>query len=135
MNDPYIQPEALFKFAGEPDAIPAEQKNRFWGFLNKQLAFANWDKEDLLIMEEELAQLKIREMAAYTEDQLVDMDDSSAYSQVGLIAKGLMTLGKNGFLVRQSRTTSSSYEMKGNNEQKSKLRNLFTPKNGEKGTQ
>ena len=137
MSDAAQYTENLMKYAGTPDGIPKTQLDKFWGYINKQLAFANWDERDILVMEENLKQQELREMMNMTEDELADLDDTNpGWDQVFLISKGLMTLGKNGFLVKQSRTHSAEYKMdNGSREKGNKVVDFFTPKKQEGETQ
>lgn len=134
MEDEGVYTDNLMRYAGSPDGIPKEENEKFWGYLNKQLAFANWSNIDIIVMEETLKQKEITEMIGQTEDELSTQQDIYPnWDQVFLVSKGLMTLGRDGFLVKQSRSTTnnSSYEMKEAGASKNKFLNMLQPKKEE----
>ncbi len=106
MKNKVLLEDSVFKYAGSPDHIPNKYYEKFWGFLNKQLAFANWSNTDILNIQEELAIQQIREMQRKRRYELRNLDEEG-WGQTWIISYGLATLGKDGFLLKQYRTHES----------------------------
>ncbi len=102
--------DSVFKYAGTPDHIPREYYEKHWGFVNKQLAFANWSWEDILNIQEELEIQQIKEMQKMKRYQLKHMDEDG-WGQTWIVSYGLATLGRDGFLLKQYRTQESKIHM------------------------
>ena len=121
-----INPDDLIKYAGTPDGIPKALKEKYWGYLNKQLAFAKWNQTDRMVMEETLRQQELKEMANLTEEELL-ANTNAGWDQIKLVAMGAMSLGEGGFLIKQSRTNEQKYNF-GEGEQSRKFMDRFSKK-------
>jgi len=98
----------VIKYAGTPDHIPKEYYDKHWGFLNKQLAFANWSYEDIENIQEELRIQKVKHMTSRRRYELKELDEAG-WGQTWIVSYGLATLGKDGFLIKQYRTQETRY--------------------------
>lgn len=126
-----IGADNLMKFAGVPDGIPDRILDKFWGYLNKQNSFANWSYADEIRIEEDLRCIELHELMGYTEDELIDCDaDIPDIDQVIHVARGMATLGKNGYLLKQARTSNANYNTTTNNNSTgNNMLDYLSPKN------
>jgi|GEM_PF-4367734 len=132
-----IGADNLMKFAGVPDGIPDKILNKFWGYLNKQNSFANWSTADEIRIEEDLRCIELHELMSHTEDELIDCDaEIPDIDQVIHVAKGMATLGKNGYLLKQARTSNANYNTTtSNNSTGSNVLDYLSPKNNQGDSQ
>lgn len=96
--------DSLFIYAGTPDGIPDELLKTDFGFLNKQLSFANWDKEDVENIIEDIRIDFLHTITRLKRYQLRGLSTKHLRQKM-IIAKGLASLGKDGFLIRQATTS------------------------------
>jgi len=95
---------SFFMYAGTPSGIPRNLLETHFGVLNKQLAFAQWDSTDVDNIEEEIQIERLKTLIKCRRYELKGFN-AEIYRQMAIIAKGLASLGKEGFLLKQATTS------------------------------
>lgn len=98
-----IQQMDVISYAGTPNGIPAEELNANWGSLNKQLAFSNLSRDEILDIEDLLRISELRSMSSKRDFELRSIDVKGA-GQGLIITKCLSSLGRDGFLIKRATT-------------------------------
>ena len=96
--------ESLFKYAGTPIGFPSELLETHFGVLNKQLAFANWDEADVDNIAEDIMIDYLRTITSRRRYVLKGIN-FEIFRQIKLIAMGLASLGKRGYLLDKATTS------------------------------
>lgn len=111
----------IIAYAGTPNGIPQSELDKNWGPLNKQLAFSNLSKDDILDIQD---YLRIRELksSSVVRDYELSRLDQRGTDQSTIISKCLLSLGSQGFLIK--RATTASHEIT-NKTEEPKKRGLF----------
>lgn len=118
----------IIAYAGTPNGIPGAELEENWGPLNKQLAFSNLSKNDILDIGDILRNSELQAQAGKRDHELRAMGIKGS-GQVRIISTCLSSLGRDGFLLK--RATTASHEITNKNissDKKSRFMGIGAPK-------
>ena len=110
--------ESFFIYAGTPTGFPSELLKTHFGVLNKQLAFANWDEADVENIIEDIIIDYLRTIISKRRYELKGLN-FEIFRQIKLIAMGLASLGKKGYLLDKATTSVKEFRESREKEKKS----------------
>lgn len=109
MTDPIEKKQApvmgmdVISYAGTPNNIPVDELNKNWGSLNKQLAFSNLSRDEIMDIEDLLRISELRAQSSQRDYEL-RLNDVKGAGQSMIITKCLSSLGRDGFLIKRATT-------------------------------
>lgn len=132
MSDPLEKKPAqqgmdVIAYAGTPNGIPAEELFQNWGSLNKQLAFSNLSKNDILEIEDILRIRQLKHMSGFRDYELRKAEQKGT-DQSSIVSKCLTSLGRDGFLLKRATTAEHTITNKTEGDKKSRFFGIGAPK-------